>query len=280
MEWERAKSLLILFFIALNIVLAGFLFLENRRYTLRSENERVIRSVLAQHDVSLSADMIRRFAPMRALRVSGYYYNEDELLAIFFQNPEAVTRTDAVLGGAEFYKDASQLVINNGLITYFNPYGLHVTVEEFISRHFPNFQRDAFFNPQDEEGVRITYRQVYRGYVLYSNFIEFLVTDAGIIEVDMRFGIVQGWDGPARPLFGPDEILITFLQVYRQRIQPFRDDRHTVIWHMDIVYFHEFENTSDERDSTHLTMPFYRIFVEGLDLPFLINAYMNVSIDV
>jgi hypothetical protein len=196
------------------------------------------------------------------------------LLGIFFADPQAVEREEGPYG-LDFTEGSAHMWISNGFVTYFNPDGLQVTAESVISAHFPDFVRDERFTPHDEEGLRVVYRQAYRGHIIYSNFIEFLITDAGIVEVDMQFGRVHGFDGPERPLFAPDEALITFMQ----RAHTLFGSRSVTIWHMDIVYMLEFANASDEHGAVHLAIPFYRIFVRGSELPFLINAYMNISID-
>ena len=274
MEWEKAKNLILLFFVLLNLAIAGFLIAENRSYVVSAEQEDIIRSVLARHNITMDTEMIRRFPSMRALQISGYYYDEEELVGIFFRDAGHVIREETPFG-VDFTAGNAQMWITDGFVTYFNPDGWDTTVESIISRHFPGFVRDERFTPHDEEGQRVVYRQTYRGHTIYSNFIEFLVTDAGIIEVDMQFGRVLGFDGPERPLFAPDEALITFLQ----RANTLLGNQPITIWHMDIVYVLEFANAGDERGSVHFAFPFYRIFIRDSELPFLISAYMNLSID-
>jgi len=273
MEWDRAKNQILVFFVLLNVVLAAFMLSERRRYTVTGEHEAMIRNVLAQNNITLDTDMIRRFPPMRALLMSGYYYDEDALLQIFFADSHVPERIEHAWG-VEFTHGDVELVIANGYVSFFDPNGLGGTPQAFISRHFPDFVHDERFLPYDNEG-EVVFRQVYRGYVIYSNSIHFLVTDAGITEVVMRFGIIQGWDGPERPIFAPDEALLTFMQ----SVQAFTRDPVT-IWYIDIVYFIEFDHASHEPGTVQHAMPFYRIFTHEFDIPFLINAYLNFSIDV
>jgi len=268
MEWENAKTYILLFFILLNGVLALFTITERRHYTVLGEHEATIRTVLAAHDITMTAEMIRRFPPMRALRLSGYYYCEYEMVHLFFPDPARVTRQEDAFGVLFYYGEAD-LWISDGGVVYFNPDGLGITPQAFIAQHFPDFERDERFTPFDEEGERIIYRQIYRGFTVYSNAIEFLLTEAGIIEVVMQFGYIHGWDGPERPIFAPDEALISFLQ----RVQIF--NHPVTIWHMDIVYFIEFDAASAEPGTEQHAAPFYRIFTYEFDMPFLINAYLN-----
>jgi len=283
-EWEKAKSILLVLFILINVVLFGLTLAENRRYTLTAEREALVRSVLARHDITVETDITRRFAPMRSLRISGYYYNHDELVGIFFDDPTRVLHTQTAFSD-EFTKDEAELFIAGGFITYINAARMYsgennITREQarvigdaFISEHFPDFIYDEYFRPHSDAGQLLVYHQFYRGHRVYSNFIELLVTPKGITEADMQFGRIHGWDGPERVIFAPDEVLLTFLQ----RVDTLR--MPVTITNMDIVYFLEFIYASDERDSLHRAIPFYRIFIEGFEMPFLINAYTNVSID-
>jgi len=276
MEWNRAKNIILIFFVLLNVVLAFFMLSERRRYTVTSEDEAMIRNILAQHNITLEADMIRRFPHMRALLMSGFYYDEDMLIDILFQDTADITREENIWG-ISITDGQAMLMIADGFASFYAPYGLGRTPQAFIAQHFPDFIQDERFLPHDDLGQRMIFRQVYRGHMVYSNNIEFLVADTGFVEIVMQFGIIHGWDGLERPIFAPDEALITFLQ----RVQLFTRERDPVtIWHMDIVYFTEFDNVGLEHGSVHHAVPFYRIFTREFDMPFLINAYLNVSIDV
>jgi len=277
MEWDKAKNIILVFFVLLNVVLAVFMLSERRRYTVTDAHETVIRNVLAQHNIRMDAEMIRRFPPMRALLMSGFYYDEDALLRIFFDDPKLPERHEHEWGIAFTYEEV-ELTIANGYVSFYDPSGWKITPQAFITRHFPDFVHDHYddqLSPHDAEETRMVFRQVYRGYVVYSNYIVFSIDETGIIEIVMQFGIIDGWDGPERPIFAPDEALLTFLQ----RVRAFTEVPVT-IWHMDIVYFTEFDNAGVAYGSVHHAVPFYRIFTHEFHIPFLINAYLNLSIDV
>ena len=67
MEWDKAKRLLLVVFVLLNVVLGAFTLNERRRYTVTAEHEAIIRNVLAQHNIHMDAEIVRRFPPMRSL---------------------------------------------------------------------------------------------------------------------------------------------------------------------------------------------------------------------
>lgn len=276
MLWERAKNLTILFFAVINVLLAVFLYAESGRYTLSQEQERAIYQVLAQNKVSLSYfKMIRQFSPMKYLTVSGYHYDTDALLSLLFDDPASVTGREE--RGRTVYEDGTaRLVISNGYISYDNPtgYGRVTSREaainlcgEFIKQNYPNFQLDGTFVLED--GLRLCYREMYQEYVVYANFIEFLVTDNGIVQIDMQYGAVKGFSGSMHEICAPDEALLTFLQ----RIRQLYGDTPLLIKKMDIVYNQD--EFSVQENVTLPVAPYYRIFIENQDIPFMVNAITN-----
>jgi hypothetical protein len=288
MRWERAKNLMILFFAALNLFLGFFLYQESRRYSLSPEQERAIFSMLSQNSVTGSyIHLIRQFPPMRPLMVTGFDYDMDTLLSMFFLNePEYIwdPRRD-------IYRDTDgdiTLIISNGYISYENPHGLGIRPEVltrdnaalladlYVSRHYPNYVQDLVVPVP--EGFRFYYRESYRGYIVHSNFIMLLVTEYGITQVDMQYGRVVEFFGPAREICSPDEALLTFIQ----RIRSIWPELPVMIDRMDLVYYQP-EIRARENAALHAT-PYYRIFIKDTDtlvneMPFLINAYTNVCIN-
>jgi len=294
MEWERAKSYILIFLLLLNAGLGLLLFIENRGYTLTAEQERLIRTILSQNNISMDRPPPQRFPSMSPLDVRGFYYNTDAtdaLVQIFFENSQTVERRRE-FGGYVFQDGESRLIISNGFIFYENSNGFRqkreagfypmsiehyeVTLthaislaDEFVSNYFPNFRQDRYFV---YEGIRIIYREEYQGMLVHSNFIEFLVTPVGITQIEMQFGEVLGHSGTPTMIFSPDEALLTFVQ----RVRHLAQESPITIFDMDLVYFQEYVSN---QDSIYNAVPFYRIFTCLGDRPFLINAFTNVIID-
>jgi hypothetical protein len=280
MRWERAKNLMLLFFVILNIFLAVMLVQEQRRYTLSPEQEQAIRAMFTQHDISWYIHFIRQYPPMRPLAMSGFDYDMDILLAMLFDSPPQQAGDDT----REIYEQGdTRLVISNGYISYDNPAGLGekppaLTRENaialgdaFIQDHYRLFVQD-YVMPVPE-GFRLFYREAYRGHIIHSNFIELLVTQNGITQIDMQYGNVLEYSGPAREICSPDEALLTFIQ----RVRTIWPDAPILISRMDLVYY-QLEIRSRENTALHAT-PYYRIFIGDNEVPFMINAYTNVCIN-
>ena len=284
MEWERAKNIILIAFIFLNLGLAGLLYLEDSRYTLTPDRIRNMHTVLSNNNIILYTNPMRRFAPMRHLDITGYYYDIPEILNIFFGD-EPVYQYETEEGHPKYETanaENGSLEISNGYI-YFDNHLQNDIIEEiprtvavgtsdaFINEHFPDFVRDIVF--EEYGGVHIIYCQEYRGQLIQSNVIEFFITSQGIEWIEMRYGRVIGYDAEPRMIFAPDEILLTFMQ----RVRHEAAENRIFIRDIDIVYLQEF--VSDQEGSVYPAIPFYRIFVQHSDFPFLINAYTNEFLD-
>jgi hypothetical protein len=283
MEWERAKNYILTAFVILNLGLAFLLYRENRRFTLTPDRVSNIHAILSANNISLYTVPMRRFAPMRHLDITGFYYDVNALVEIFFENEYAVQR-DTEEGHYIFESDGGRLEISNGYITFDNRRNLNenrdenishaeaiAVANEFIARHFSNYVMDVVFDEFDGGGVQIIYRQEYSGRLIHTNFIEFLVTSNGIAWIDMQFGEVLGHSAEPRMIFAPDEILLTFMQ----RMRHIAMENPIFISDISIVYYQEY--ASDTAGSVYPAVPFYRIFIQSHDMEFLINAYTNVA---
>jgi len=291
MEWERAKNYIIVFFILLNATLGILLTIENRRYTITSDQERLIRTVLSRNNIIMYRMPMRQFSPMRPIEVTGFYYSQEDieaLVEILFENPQDVEHTYN-LGNHRFVYGNISLEITSGFITYKNPYGFRQAVDNtlfslpnedvtygsavrltdiFVNNYFPDFVQDG--RPTEEGGgIRIIYLQEYHGQLILSNSIEFLVTPVGIYQIEMEFGQILGHTGTPLMIFSPDEALFAFAQ----RVSPTTQETPKTIASMDLVYFNKY--FSYQYGPYH-AVPFYRIFTRcQIDQPFLVNAFTN-----
>ena len=283
MEWERAKTTILVIFLLLNIGLGGLRFFDHQRYRITFEQEQNIRSVLDMHNIQLYT-VIRQFAPMRPIEISGFYYSDDFLIRVFFDGEEVSSYTDEWGVYVMWAEDGRRLENSNGFIFFETGQSQEATetvsrdfaeslTGEFVDRHFENFELDIVHDAYDfygNHGIRRIYREVFQGVMVYSNFIEFFVASEGITQIEMQFGRVIGHAHvPPRMIFPPDEVLLTFMQRFRH----IAAETPIFINRMDMVYAKLYHY--DEVGSVSLGVPFYRIFIMGSDFPLLINAFTN-----
>ena len=274
MLWERAKTLCIIFFLLLNIALAFLHYNESKQYVLTPEQERLVYQMLRQNQINIYCRLIHEYPPMRPLSVSDYQYDMDALISLLFDEPHEVVdiQTSAE---EEYYDGTARLTLSNGYITYDCPDGFkpraNVSVlgmdeavmlcDTFVQQYDTNFVLDASGMVDLADGWRIPYRENFQKSIVHTNFIEFLVTEKGIEQIDMQYRPLHGFTGPAQAICSPDEALLTFIQ----HVRVLYNDTPVIIKNMDLVYY------QDKAQA----LPYYRIFIESQEVPFLINAYTN-----
>jgi hypothetical protein len=281
MLWERAKNGMIIFFVVLNLLLAWFIYREENRYTLTPERTQAIYEVLRANNINWYIRLNRNYKPMKALQISGYAYDMASLLPVFFED---ATKAEKFLNGEkEVYLDGSaELILSNGYLSftkYWEPSGgalpdakeAEALCDTFIRDNFPNYTVDGV--QETAFGIRISYRELYQEYIVYGNFIEFLVTYDGIRQIDMQFGKVSGFTGPERDIAAPDEALLTFTQWMRS----LNSNIPVTINQMDMVYYQEEFSSQDY--TPLMATPYYRFFIQDRDMPFMVNAYNNTVLN-
>jgi len=286
MEWERAKTYILLFFVLLNLILGAFILAERRHFILTPQREQDIILIMNQNNISMDARLLRRFPPMRVMYIGGFYYDRDQLVEVFFGNADI----ERVFGprGYVISSNNGQLVLDHGFVSYDNPNGhggsnywisgsldqvlAQSITDAFVSTHWPDFVLDDIVVGPD--WLRFSYREMYRGYMIHTNFIEIIVTNKGIVRVEMQFGEVVEMQRDRMPITAPDEVLLTFVQ----RVRNHALDSPMIVTHMDLVYFQE--EGSPNPEGQYKVEPFYRIFIDGDEGdPFLINAFTNEIIN-
>lgn len=286
MQWDKAKNFMLIFFGLVNILLAALIYYETTDHTLTREREAAIQAVFTQTNISMQYPIPRQFAPMRALRVANYDYDKDRLLYIFFP-PHA--KIEYVLDSHrnEFTWENLRLVISTatGYIAFDSGQSSTGTpdknaaialTQKFIQEHYPDFRLDIQSTRVVRQGLRIFYRQEHQGNLIDINFVEFLVIgegdDLAIAQVDIQYNQPLGFSYMPQELVGSDEALLTFVQHVRRH-----NDMPVTITHMDIAYFPPpLESRAIYIPYAPIYLePFYRIFIEGRDEPFRINAFTN-----
>ncbi|MDR2649360.1 MAG: two-component system regulatory protein YycI [Clostridiales bacterium] len=279
MDWDRAKTLTIVFLLFLDAFLGYYVYRERNKYYLDARQALIITELLGKNSISLKTAIPRSYQPMRQLSMSGYEYDEYELLEIFFGDPLSADRINELDGKTIYESGDRRLTIQNGFITFDRPAGaseLALSSETAISQsreflrgmgEISAFALDSVFI--DEEGCRVRFCQKYRDNIIYTNFIEFLVTEKGVIQIDCIYSRPKGYLGQLTELCAVDEALLNFSQYYKDAYK----DRPADVIKIDLVYY---QKEGSIHDSASLTaVPYYRVEVEGFERPFLINAYLN-----
>jgi len=286
MEWNRAKDIVIVFLIMLNIMLGIIQFIGSERYTLSAEQERHIVEVLEANNISINTQIIRRFNPMRMLELSPGVIDSTKMREIFLGAADAEVADE--WGYIRRYEHGeSNLIIFQNMVIFEN--GIF---DEFREIDFASARRISddflaslgdmargftldvgpYFNGNE---IIIEYRQRHTdGVVIYNNYFLFAIDNHGIRRIEHSHNMPVGLSASANELFSTDEVLFSFLQAMRMESL---DRPKRVIEKMDIVYF------MDSGDlELGIAYPYFRIYYREYEPDGgyvtrlrMVNAYLN-----
>lgn len=276
MNWGKAKSFIIAILALVNVFLGAFIYLQGNQYRLNAAQVSNIKTVLANANIGIQTPVPVGYAPMRQISLADCDYDTDMLVSLFFQYPDEVERSDEPNKTVYRWNDAALSIQSDGYIALDNPYGagqlqsfdedsargLCAAFVDTMSKSMPGLKYDGAVYEADTDGYRITYRQSYKNTVVYTNFVAFLVTQAGITQMDCFYGKPAGYVGAAMEICSPDVALLDFAE----RITGFYGNQayNISITQIDIVYMQE-SGGSQGGVSLRAT-PYYRvIFTDGPD---------------
>lgn len=276
MNWSKAKTIAILFFLTLNLSLATLVYLEGRQFILDPTSQQAITQVLAGQSITLGSDFtFINHAPRRRMSVGEHPLSNRELVSLFMREPMglSVAQTD---DGERFTTSHEQISFQQGRLHYTN-LGLPLRFEHEtdkrsfatqiiqglgdIGRYFA-LDTHTLVNGTGE----LAYRQLYRNHVIESNYLIFRFEQGQLTHMLFHFQPVAGFFGEARALRSTDEALLLSMRYLRGFT-----DSAAVITAMDLVY----------RVQDMVAGPYYRVFVKlenGAPHTLLVNAYTGEMI--
>ena len=279
MDWDKAKTLTIVFLLFLDAFLGISIYLERDKYYIDTQQFNKITELLKKNDIYLNTSDLPSHRPLQQLSMSSYKYDETEIINMLFTEPKNVRQRDELDGKTVFLSGDQTLTIQNGFITFDCPSGTNdielsqetalAEANRFIEGlgEISDFIFDSCFI--DEEGWRIQFCNKYKDYIIYTNYVEFLVTNKGIVQIDCIYSRPKGFFGLPAELCSVDEALLHFMQHFKDAYE----NRPAEVIKVDLVYYQKEGSVTDNASLTAL--PHYRITVGGFEQPFLINAYLN-----
>ena len=279
MDWNKTKTLTIIFLLLLDCFLGFLIYLERGKYNMDTAQINTITELLKNNEIYLNTSVPRSYRPMQQLSMSGYEYDEPELLTMFFGKTSGIERLPEIEDRIIYVSGDQTLTLQNGFITFDCPSGtndMELTLENALmeARAFMPGMGEISSFVQDtvyivDEGFRILFCQKYKNNIIYTNYIEFLITEKGIVQIYCKYSRPKGFSGQLTELCAVDEALLNFMQLYKDAF----DNKPADVRKIDLVFY---QKEGSIIDSDSLTaIPHYRIMVYGFESPFLINAYLN-----
>ena len=286
MDWNKAKNLIIMFLIGLNAILLGLIYIYTPQYVLTGERETAVLNVLHANNMTLQTSIPRRYGPMPQLQMQPANYDLSALGRFFFGEGAALTHdienermvmTDDQGRTLTIFNDG--FVLFDGLFLSSDAVDMHdirSICDSLITQNADLAPGFIFDYPnqngiQTAGGTRFEYRQRFKQQSVYSNFMSFTVTEAGIVQITYHFKKAIGFESAKREIIPPDAALFAFMRYF---IELYGTGTAVAINAMDIVYYQE--ELSEGGVSAYSAAPFYRFWVAGMEMPFLINAHTGL----
>ena len=278
MDWDKAKTLTIIFLLFLDAFLGISIYLERDKYYIDTQQFNKITELLNKNNIYLDTAALPSYRPIQQLSMSAYSYDEAEIINTLFTEPASAQQEDE-LDKTKYISGDQTLTFQNGFITFDCPSGtndIELSLDTALAEanrfmegmgEISDFVFDSYY--REEDGWRIQFCQQYKDYVIYTNYIDFLITDKGIVQIDCIYSRPKGFFGQPAELCAVDEALLHFMQHFRDAYK----DRPAKVTKVDLVFYQKEGSTA--YNASLAAVPHYRIVVDGFERPFLINAYLN-----
>ncbi|MCR4430327.1 MAG: two-component system regulatory protein YycI [Tepidanaerobacteraceae bacterium] len=277
MDWRRAVIILIISFIALNVILAANLWLKERpveEFVLTPDQQREIEAQLSEKGIRLEAKIPSCGVPQAFLEL-GYNKVDAEKVVENFLGKGANPSTELIQGGRSYATESKQLIImDNGIITYFNRSGDSASkglsreeaeskALEFMRSH-GGLPKEAVLNSvtydDKTESFLIEFVRKYDGFFVANSYIDILVSPSGVKNYYQSWLNIYGYKGKKRAVISP---LTAILRMASEK----NNDESMVITGVEQGFYSKFYDAERWQAA-----PVWKIKLESGDV-YYVNAY-------
>ena len=222
MDWRRAKTILILIFLALNIVLAGVLYQNNKVEEISQQTISNTQKILEQNNVHIEVPIPK-------------YVGNDYMLQSEEKALDKTTILNELLGdnyiktGNNSYEEGSKRIIfgsesgfeytdtGESIKVYTDSKSnLDVYLKELMAQlglPFDEFKQDQ--NIKADNGTRVVYKGKYKGYTVFDNYIDVEVNKSSIKSIKYHYKKPMNITPRDIKVIPAYEILITKIASYK-----------------------------------------------------------------
>lgn len=284
MNLSKAKKISILVLAILNAVLLVLRYTDKADYTLSSAREKAVYEVLSKNNIALYTDLITHYEPMQSIAISPIQTDIEKILPVFFSDKDKVNMTiefsktiysdslkTLTIGDNYILYEDNSAIIDGGTVSYnqaLNAADVFCGVMKTAMSFSPYIELEKDTLLKGEYTFR--YVESYSKNKIFCNYIDITVKNGTVIRAKAsRYGI-NGFEGERKNIAAPDEAMLTLLYALKGIGLPYG----VIITDMEIGY--DFPDSGDVAAGDSLTLvPCYRVYIQGLDEPFTINAYTN-----
>lgn len=287
MNSERIKIIFIYILLAVNIGLFYLNYQNRQKYMLSSANEKAVYQVLSSNGIGMYTDIIKHSYPMRQLSVTIPTFDNDMLKKRFFDADEDV-KISLEFDRTMLISDKKSLTLKGNSLYFFCPDGTE-KVEDFnkdTAEHAAyDFIQKLLLNnsnkitlekvTSDNKGYTFVYSESFDSNKLFCSNKSVTVTKDGVVSAEAKYYTAVDFWGPKQDICSCDEALLTMLHEIKNQ-----SNAKAGIYVEKIELGYDFEDSLESTDITGIRLvPCYRIYVSGIEDPFIINAYTNSIID-
>ncbi len=204
MDWSRAKSILILVFVIVNIFLVANIGVFNLRSSISGETISNAKTVLKERGITLKCELPRFGSDTGMMQFDNAADRKREIIGKLLGNIDKPV--ESIKFGEELVKGSKNLVFeSNGDFIYKDqsPSGsVNLTSKNEIEKlvrdslqgtglPLGKYIVDDFWLVSDKEAI-IIFREKYKSFIVYDNYIGAWVSKEGITHLECRFKEVRG----------------------------------------------------------------------------------------
>ena len=278
MHWGRAKTLIILCLLILNVVLMLMFQTGSRRHSLSEQRIKTIVEVLHKNNIQLNTAVVKNFEPKQSLEMIPFSQSLEEIRDMFLEEGAHAQLT------TEFEKTIYTLGSKKLTISHLDILYEDADTADPIEHTEENAIKaaEAFLHKIGKlhfklnltdvrnDYILVDFREVFEEKILYVNYFQFKISENGITEIKCSYHLPTDLYGYEQDVVAPDEALLKFMQNIRKF---YPETEVLTIDRFDLVYYQNV-GVIDRQTAIRLT-PHYRIYLKGRIAPFLINAFSN-----
>lgn len=200
MEWNKAKNLILILLIVVNIILLVLNIYKINSNTVSEERIQNISNICQNNDISINCALPEGIMSAPQLSIKKYDYDYVKLQQIFFGSITDVKRTDDITSSI-FTRDNEKLTVENSRVNFTTQnrdYAQYVNnISELLGK----------FDIERKCGNMIYYFQNYSGTPIFSNYICIDLSSSDKMIITLNYNTVQKTVGSRRKVIGADEAI-------------------------------------------------------------------------
>lgn len=270
MNWFKAKNLILISLIVLNVALLLMIYVTRSSYILSSQQTENMYQVLSsKYNIGIYSELPSNYQPIRELEVISYDDTSLEILyKIFFSDEDDVN--ELVDGDKIIYQsDDKTLMTQAGDFAFSSVEGINIPIDSILKNLEKDIGQYLLYDKYTIDGTTYyDYRQIFKGNIIYTNYFIFEIKDEKIYKMEGYNATASKFIGEKREIVSVDMALFNFANFY-----PRGENEQVIIDSVRLVYNQE--QIINEPNITLKATPCYLIKVRGNLVPVKVDAYTN-----